>query len=189
MSAGAARILGGLVGGFTLARGRTAGLALIDRTPEGAWASFAAMWVCLPPYLLLRLLSGGAAGDGTLRFITAEGIGYVLGWFAFPLLMLGVTEGMGRRGRFPAFVAAWNWSKPPQLAAMLAAGLVAVTGLLPGAAADALALAALVYALWLSWFAARESLGIGGAQAGFVVGADVLVGLFVTGLTLTLGRG
>ena len=189
MSAGAARLLGGLAGGVALAHGRASGLALIDRTPEGAWASFAAMWVCLPPYLLLRLLTGGPAGKVSLRLFAAEAIGYVLGWFALPMLMLGVAEGMGRRGRFPGFVAAWNWAKPPQLAAMLAAALVAATGLVPGAAADGFALAALLYALWVSWFAARASLGIGGAQAAFVVGADVLIGLFITGVTLALGRG
>jgi hypothetical protein len=182
------RIVGGVAGAFLLARGRAHGLALIDPTPAGAWASFAAMWLCAPGYLLLRALGGGAGGEGA-RLVAAEAIGYVIGWFAFPLLMVGVTEGLGRRDRFPAFVSAWNWAKLPQLLAVLAAGLVGAAGLLPGAVADALAFGALAYALWLSWFVARETLGIDGARSGFVVGADVVVGLFVTGLTLALSRG
>jgi hypothetical protein len=60
---------------------------------------------------------------------------------------------------------------------------------LPGLAADVLGFGALAYALWLSWFVARESLAIDGTRAGFVVGADVLLGLFITGLTITLSRG
>jgi len=184
----AARIVGGVAGAFLLARGRAQGLALIDPSPAGAWASFAAMWLCAPGYVVLRALGGGAGGEG-LRLVAAEAIGYVIGWFAFPLIMLGVAEGLGRRARFPGFVAAWNWSKLPQLLAVLATALLAATGLLPGLAADVLGFGALAYALWLSWFVARESLAIDGTRAGFVVGADVLLGLFITGLTITLSRG
>ncbi|QXM24371.1 hypothetical protein KO353_14160 [Elioraea tepida] len=184
----AARIVGGVAGAFLLARGRAQGMALIDRSSAGAWASFAAMWLCAPGYVVLRSLGGGVGGEG-VRLVAAEAIGYVIGWFAFPLLMVGVVEGMGRRDRFPGFVAAWNWAKLPQLVVVLVAALAAATGLLPGLAADVLGLAALAYALWLSWFVARQALGIDGARAGFVVGADVLLGLFVTGLTITLSRG
>lgn len=184
----AARIMGGVAGALLLGRGRARGLALIDLSPAGAWSSFAAMWLCAPGYVILRALGGGAGGDG-FRLLAAETIGYVIGWFAFPLLMVGGTEALDRRARFPAFVAAWNWAKVPQMLALVASGLAAATGLLPGVAADLVALGALGYALWLSWFVARETLGIDGARAGLVVGADLLVGLFVTGLTLTLSRG
>jgi hypothetical protein len=182
------RIVGGVAGAFLLARGRSHGLLLIDPTPAGAWASFAAMWLCAPGWLVLRVLGGDAGGEGA-RLVAAEAIGYVIGWFAFPLLMVGVTEGLGRRDRFAAFVSAWNWAKLPQLVAVLAAALIGAAGLLPGAFAESLALGALAYALWLSWFVARKTLEVDGVRAGFVVGADVLVGLFVTGLTLALSRG
>lgn len=184
-----ARIAGGVAGGFLLARGRADGMALIDASPAGAWASFAAAWLCLPGYLALRLLSDTGPVADPLRLVLAEAIGYVLGWFAFPLLMLGIAEGMGRRERFTGFVAAWNWSKVPQLLVMLAASVLGAIGLLPAPALDALAVVALAYVLWIAWFAARAALAVTGGRAAFVVALDMMLGLFITGLTITLGQG
>ncbi|MCU0985877.1 MAG: hypothetical protein MUC89_13195 [Acetobacteraceae bacterium] len=183
-----ARIAGGVAGGFMLARGRADGMALIDTSPAGAWASFAAAWLCLPGYVALRLMSETAAVADPLRLMAAEAIGYVIGWFAFPLLMVGIAEGMGRSGRFPAFVAAWNWSKVPQLVVMLAASTVGAIGGLPVSVLDALALLALAYIVWISWFAARAALAVSAGRAVFVVVLDLILGLFITGLTITLAQ-
>jgi hypothetical protein len=183
-------IAGGVVGGFMLARGRADGMAAIDVSPAGAWVSFAAAWLCLPGYLALRLLADGPpAGADPLRLVAAEAIGYVLGWFTFPLLMLGIVEGMGRRALYPAFVAAWNWAKVPQLLVMLAATGIGAIGLLPGAVSDVLSLCALLYVVWIAWFAARTALGIVGGRAALVVLLDMILGLFITGLTITLSQG
>lgn len=182
-------IAGGVAGGFMLARGRADGLALIDLSPAGAWASFAALWLCLPGYLALRLLSDTGPVAEPLRLVLAEGIGYVLGWFAFPLLMVGVAEGMGRRERFAPFVAAWNWAKVPQLVVMLVATTIGAVGLLPAPLHDVLALFALFYVVWIAWFTARVALSVTGGRAAFVVMMDMMLGLFITGLTITLGQG
>jgi hypothetical protein len=40
--------------------------------------------------------------------------------------------------------------------------------------------------LWIEWFVARTALAIQGPRAAFVVGADLVLGLFITGLTITL---
>lgn len=183
------RIAGGVAGGFMLARFRADGMALIDCSPAGAWASFAAVWLCAPGYVALRLLGGPVVAADPLRLISAEIIGYVIGWFAFPLLMLGFVEGMGRRERFAAFVSAWNWAKVPQLVVMLAMAVLGTILPLPGPLLDGLALGALAYVLAISWFAARTALAIPGLRAAFVVGLDLLLGLFITGLTITLGQG
>jgi hypothetical protein len=183
-------IAGGVVGGFMLARGRADGMAAIDVSPAGAWASFAAAWLCLPGYLALRLLSDGApAGADPVRLVAAEAIGYVLGWFAFPLLMVGIVEGLGRRERFAPFVAAWNWAKVPQLLVMLAAAALGAIGLLPAPVRDVLAIVALFYVVWIAWFAARTALAIPGGRAALLVLLDLILGLFITGLTITLGQG
>ncbi len=172
-----------------LARGRADGLALIDASPAGAWLSFASMWLCLPGYLALRLLSYGPAAPVTPRLFAAEAIGYVLGWFVFPLLMLGLCEAIGRQARFPAFVAAWNWAKVPQLAVMLAIAAIGAVGLLPLALLDTVALFGLFCVVWIAWFTARTALGVSGGRAALVVAIDLVLGLFLTGLTITLGRG
>jgi hypothetical protein len=182
-------IAGGVAGGFMLARGRADGMALIDVSPAGAWTSFVALWLCLPGYVALRLLSDTGPVDDALRLVAAETIGYVLGWFAFPLLMVGIAEGMGRRERFAPFVAAWNWSKVPQLVAMLAATMIGAIGVLPAPVLDVLAIVALFYVVWIAWFAARTALAVTGGRAAFVVVMDMMLGLFITGLTITLGQG
>ncbi|WP_144183780.1 YIP1 family protein [Elioraea rosea] len=182
------RIAAGVWGGFMLARGREDGMAVVDTSPEGAWASFAAMWICAPAFLALHLLVGQEGGLG-LRAFAAQAVGYVIDWFAFPLLMWGVMEQMGRRRNFPAFVAAWNWSTVPQvLAAMAAAAIGALPGV-PAAVGVLLGLAALAYAVWVAWFVAKTALDVPGARAGFVVGAGVMLGLFIDGLALTIGAG
>lgn len=182
-------IAGGVTGGFLLARGRADGLALMDLSPAGAWASFAAAWLCLPGYLALRLLADTAPVAEPLRLVAAEAIGYVLGWFAFPLLMLGILDGMGKRERFAPLVAAWNWAKVPQLVVMLAATLLGAIGVLPAPVLDVLAIVALFYVVWIAWFTARAALSVTGGRAAFVVVLDMILGLFITGLTITLGQG
>lgn len=183
------RAANGLAGAFLLARGRADGLRLIDPTPEGAWASFASMWLCAPGYLALRLMGAGVEAADPARVLAAETIGYVLGWFAFPVLMAGLTVTMMRVSVFPRFVSAWNWMNAVQILVLLGAGAIGALDILPGAAGDALGIAALLYILWLEWFVARTALAIPGIRAAAVVGADLILGLFLTGLTLTLAQG
>lgn len=183
------RAANGLAGAFMLARGRKDGLALIDPTPAGAWASFASMWLCAPGYVALRLMGAGEEMGDPLRVLLAEAIGYVLGWFAFPVLMAGLVVTMMRVSAFPRFVSAWNWTNAVQILVLLCAGAIGALGILPGAAGDALGIAALLYILWLEWFVAREALAIPGMRAAAVVGADLMLGLFLTGLTLTMAQG
>jgi hypothetical protein len=45
------------------------------------------------------------------------------------------------------------------------------------------------YAVWLEWFVARHALGVDGAKAAMLVGADLVLGLFLGGLIRTLSGG
>ena len=183
------RAAAALAGAFMLARGRATGLALIDGSPAGAWASFMAMFLCVPGYAALRLLSDTPAAPDPLRAFAAETIGYVAGWFAFPLVMDGVTRAMDRAERYTTLVATWNWANVVQVLVLLGSAAVAAMGILPTAVSDVLALMVLGYILWLQWFVARTVLGVPGAQASFVVVTELVLGLFITGLTLSLAFG
>lgn len=179
----------GMAAAALLARGRSAGLALLDGTPAGAWRSFAALFVAAPFFLGLKLIAAPPmlARADPLRLWLAEAIGYVIGWFALPLAMVTVSRLLDRAGRFPLFVTAWNWTNLAQAMVLLAAALVAA--LLPGGFGQFVSLLALGYVLWLQWFVAREALAVPGLQAAAVVGLDLVLGLFISGLTLSLALG
>jgi hypothetical protein len=180
-------IAAGLTAVSLLARGRAIGLELLDGSPAGAWRSFAAMVVAAPFFLALKLLSSPplVAEADPLRLWTAEAIGYVTGWFALPLMMLAIARVMRRLHRWPLFVCAWNWTNLFQVLVFLAGALAAVV--LPRGLGQLVTLVALGYVLWLQWFVAREALDVPGPRAVAVVGVDLVLGLFISGLTLSIG--
>jgi hypothetical protein len=170
-----------------LARGRAIGLELLDGSPHGAWRSFVALFVAAPFFLALKLLSAPpiVAGADPARLWIAEAIGYVMGWFALPLAMLAFARVMDRLHRWPLFVCAWNWTNVAQILVFVAAALLAA--LLPRGLGQLVTLVALGYVLWLQWFVARAALDIPGPRAVAVVGVDLVLGLFISGLTLSVG--
>jgi hypothetical protein len=180
-------IAAGLASVSLLARGRGIGLDLLDGSPLGAWRSFVALFVAAPFFLALKLVSAPpiVAGADPVRLWVAEAIGYVMGWFALPLVMLAFARVMDRLHRWPLFVCAWNWTNFAQILVFLAASLLAA--LLPRGLGQLVTLVALGYVLWLQWFAAREALDIPGPRAVAVVGVDIVLGLLISGLTLSIG--
>lgn len=180
-------IAAGVASVSLLARGRRIGLGLLDGSPHGAWRSFVALFVAAPFFLALKLVSAPpiVAGADPVRLWIAEAIGYVMGWFALPLVILAFARVMDRLHRWALFVCAWNWANLAQILVFLAAALLAA--LLPRGLGQLVTLVALGYVLWLQWFVAREALDIPGPRAIAVVGVDLVLGLFISGLTLSIG--
>ncbi len=124
----------------------------------------------------------GGPEYGIARGLTAELIGYAVAWAGFALASLPVADALGRRSHWPQFIAAWNYANVVQYLVLVVLTVPAAVGL-GGLFGNALALAAFGYALWLEWFVARVALRIDGPRAAGVVLLDVVVGLFVGGLT------
>jgi hypothetical protein len=184
-------ITAGLAGAFLLGRGRPEGLTLMETTEEGAWRSFAAAFICLPAFLAIRLFAwatDGAPSGGVFRALVAEVTGYTVAWVAFALVSLPIAQAWGRRAHWPRFIAAWNWTNVVQYLVLLALSLPSALGL-PASVANVLMLLGLGYAVWLEWFVARHALGVDGAKAAILVGADLVLGLFLGGLIRTLSGG
>jgi hypothetical protein len=179
----------GLAGALLLARGRAEGAKAFAPSMEEARASFLAAAVCLPLFLLLRSLAGGAApGADPLRALAADLIAYACSWAGFALASLPVAEAMGRRALWPRFIAAWNWSNLVQYLVLAVLTLPALLGL-PRLMAETLGLVGLAYAVWLQWFATRAALAVTGLQAAAFVALDFAVALFLSGLVLRLAAG
>ncbi|WP_419899957.1 hypothetical protein [Roseomonas sp. USHLN139] len=193
-------IYAGLRGALLLARGRAEGLAWMPSDAGGAGRSFWAAALCLPIFLVMRLLLDGVSGDAaaeaaaiggslaTPRSVLAQLIGYVIGWVAFALAALPMAERMGRGALWPRLVATWNWVNLLQYAILLVFTLLS-RWLLPDALQPAASLAGIAYALWLQWYAAQLALGVAGFQAIGLVLLDLALSLFLAGLVAQLSIG
>ncbi|MCW8086378.1 hypothetical protein [Sabulicella glaciei] len=185
------RIADGIAAAMLFARGRAEGLLLLPPTEAGALHSFRAALICLPAFLGLRLLAWsqqGAPRGGLVLGLLAELVGFVLSWAGFALASRVLAEQAQRLGRWPHFLAAWNWSN---LVQYLLLAVLAVPVLLgaPTWLSNAMGLVALGYALWLEWFVTREALGVVGATAVMFVLLDVAIGLFIGGLSARIAGG
>jgi len=173
-----------------MGRGRPEGLALMETTPDGAWRSFAAALVCLPAFLALRFFAWADLGapGGFGRSLVAELTGYVIAWTAFALISRPLAVAWGRGGAWPRFIAAWNWTNVAQYLVALILALPAAVGA-PAGIAQVLAFAGLGYAIWLEWFVVRTALGLDNLRTAALVGADLVLAIFLGGLIRTLSGG
>ncbi|MDB5369643.1 MAG: hypothetical protein JWP20_1201 [Roseomonas sp.] len=152
----------------------------------GASRSFWAAVLCLPFFLVLRVLLADAPVGP--RVVVAELVGFVAGWAGYALATLPMAFALGRGPLWPRFLATWNWTSLIQYAAILGLTLVTKSGL-SGWLGQGVQLAGLGYAVWLQWFATGLALKVsGGRAAGFVL-LDLVLGLMVSAFVTDLALG
>lgn len=184
-------VANGIAAAILFARGKAAGMALIAPGLEGARHSFLAAAICLPVLLLLRLFGWamqGAPPNGVVVSLAGELVGYSLGWVAFALVSRVLAQQANRSGDWPRFIAAWNWSNLVQYALLLVLLVPSLLGL-PGWVGNAMGLAAVGYAIWLEWFVTRIALNVPGPTAAMFVILDLVLGLFIGGVTARISGG
>lgn len=178
-------IINGLASALLFARGRPEGLALIPPGMDSARHSFLAAAVCLPIFVVLRLvawLAQGAPPAGIPVAMAGELAGYALGWVGFALASKLLADQAQRGGNWPQFIAAWNWSNIVQYLLLVLLLIPSALGA-PSWIANALGLTAVGYAIWLEWFVTRTVLGVQSATAVMFVVLDLALGLFIGGVT------
>ena len=181
-----------LAGTWHLARGDRGGLSYFDRSFDGFWRSFRAAIISYPLYLVLlamRVSVGDWQRSGGLRIVTVETIGYVIGWVAFPLLMMTVTQRLGRAHRFFDFMVPYNWCQLPQSALFVLAGLAVEGGMLgpqPGESIGIVAVFATLVYEWYVWYIARVALDTTAAAAVFIALLDFVLGVMISQVTVGL---
>ncbi len=171
-----------MLGALRLARGDRSALACFDRSVDGFWRSFRAAFISYPLYLVLlsmRVTVAEWETSGALLIITVETIAYIIAWTAFPLLMLIVTQRIGRPHRFFDFMVPYNWSQLPQSALFVLVGLETESGVLGAQPAQAIEIAAAIAVLVYEWFIARIALDTTAGAAVFVVFVDLLLGVLI----------
>ncbi len=114
-------------GAWLLARRQPRGLTCFDATPTGFWRSFWALVLALPGDVVIDLFTGIYSGpDGPGRALVVQAIAYVIEAVAFPLVMVGITDQLGRSQFYLRYMVAYNWSTLLCLALYLPTFLLAM---------------------------------------------------------------
>ncbi len=176
-------IANALHGAWRLARFDRGGLAFFEHGEAAFWRSFRAAAIAYPLFLILLALRLGEAewhDADLLRIFLAETIGYVIGWVAFPLLMLPATRFLARGHLWLDFIIIYNWAQILQYAFYLCVTGLALSDLLPTALASGLVSAVTVALLVYEWFIARVALDIAGPAAAMIVLVDLVLGSIIS---------
>lgn len=167
-------VLRSLNGAWRLAWLDRSGMSYFDLTVEGFWRSFFAAVLVAPGYALLvaqKLLARPEEFSAIWAFVV-ESTAYVVGWAAFPVVAIGLTQVLGLGRNYSALIIAANWAAVIQIGAFLAAVGVAFVAPPLGSLLVTLATAAI---LFYQWFVVRTALQTTGGLALIVVLVDLLV--------------
>ena len=182
---------------FMFLRDKRAAL-LLENTYMAAVKSYWAALIVLPLYMLgttieflspsddIRNFAALAAEAGLFNATVAEFCIFVLCWFvAWPLVLDRITPYLENSdGNFFRYIAAYNWMR----VTYVLVGLIFVTlhfaGLIPAAAADAVALTVLLVLWSYHWFVLRHALGVNGGYAALLVAAEFMFFTTVKALIL-----
>jgi hypothetical protein len=180
----------GLFGAWMMARGDKRAAVLFDNNLDAVWKSFWAAALCLPAYLAIVLLDylQNPPTGGLGRFLAAQSIAYVIGWAAYPLLMVTVTRLLERLLVYPRYIAAYNWANVITLNLSLLAAVLGASGLLPRGGMAFVQLIVLTAIVAYEGFIAATLLALPPWRAGLVVAIDLLLSFLVTGLAERVGR-
>jgi hypothetical protein len=171
-------------GAVQLARLDAGGLTLFNRTLEGFWRSFYAAGM-LAPLHIYNLLLAREVPDGVepLYAIVVETIAYVIGWLAYPFVMLLVVDLLNRRERYVDYIVAYNWSSVPVTVLFSMVATVSVASPVLGAF---LFFLFLISRLIYQWFVARVSLRIASLPAVALTLLEFALGLLLARVTQSL---
>jgi hypothetical protein len=176
-------LVASLYGTYRLARFDPQGLGFFDSSPAGARRSFFAAAIVAPFYALM--LAAGPAGGGDVdpvRFGIVEGIAYVLSWVAYPVLVEWLTRVLGRRERFEAYLAAYNWSMVLQNAVVFPITMLVGLGVLPLQVGQLLWFGVFLLVLLYVGFIVRAALEVTPVTAAGLVLLDVLLSALIDGV-------
>ena len=146
-------------------------LAGFDLSVNGFWRSFLAAVVCLPGFFLLS-----APGDPGFSW-PSEFLGYVVGWLAFPLVMVPLSRSLDKGGRYVALVVAINWGAVLQMAAFVTA--ITLSRLVPQPLGAFLVLGTTVAVVLYEWHIVRSALMTTAGVAAALTALDLGLGIAI----------
>jgi hypothetical protein len=183
-------VVSGLQAALLLARGRVEGLHHLEADMAGALRSFWALPLALPAAVCMRLIdwveTGPPADPG--HTLGLDLMVFVVGWLGFAALTFELVRYLGVADRWPAYIAAWNWCNVVENVLVVAGFIPGLLGA-PAVVDEASQLFALGWALWIEWFATRQTLRTNGLVAAWLVVLDQAIALVLAALTYRLMHG
>jgi len=178
-----------IYGAWRLARLDPGGMQAFDGTLAAFWRSFYAALLLAPAYavLIANAESEAASSVSLGRLVVVESCAYVIGWTAFPLLMLYLSRMLGRETRYFAYITAYNWAQVIAMAAVLL-GQFVILALLPRPAQMLVGMLILGFVLFYEWFIARTALSLSGLAAVVPVLVSNALTLFVQSVSQAMLR-
>ncbi|HUN43596.1 MAG TPA: hypothetical protein VMU81_25145 [Acetobacteraceae bacterium] len=177
----------GLHAAVLFARGRADALHYVETDMAGAARSFWAIPIGLPAIIALRLMtwveSGVSPHPG--HELALDLMGYLVGWLGFAWLSFHLVPMLDCAPRWPRYIAAWNWCNVIENVLVVLGSIPGLLGA-PPLLDEAAWTFAVGWALWIEWFATRESLGTNGLSAALLVLLDQIIGLLLATASLTL---
>ena len=164
-------LVSAVYGAFRLAQFREDGMAYFNVTTAGFWRSFFAAVLVFPP--IFMLWAGSAESTNTVHDGIIFILAYVIGWLAFPLAMVPVSELLDRDDRYIPYIVANNWASIPQTLLLIAVVVLRAGFGLSKELTGLLVLAAYAAIFAYMWFVARTALKISGFAAAGVVALSI----------------
>lgn len=185
----ARELVAALYGTLRLVRLKPDGFRWFDASLDGFWRSFAAAALVAPLYVFSQLVESNSLPAGALveanhpaRTVLLEAIAYVVGWVAYPLLMVSVTRIIDRERQFFRYMVAYNWFQVPKELLFFILTVAYLLGGLPREGLQFLALVAVCGVLFYFWFIAKTGLEVDGYTAAGLVLIDLTVSLVISGV-------
>lgn len=171
----------GLSVAWRLARLDAGALRDVDGSIEGFWRSFQAAIIAAPLFALLIVLRSAEhpLSPDPLRALFIEGIGYVIGWTAYPLAAWYLANALGKSQRYTSYIVAYNWANVLQVAAFVPVAALAASELAPDNLVVLVALLLTGLVIYYQFFIVRTALGIEPLPALGFVAIDMVLGLLI----------
>ena len=109
-----AELAAAIAGLGLLLRGDPRALLQYDFSEAGFWRSFRWPLITLLAYVVLMQPDAGERAvwdDNLVGYAIARGVEFLLAWFAYLLLLAGLSRFFGLGDRFAVFVVLYNWAQ------------------------------------------------------------------------------
>ena len=129
------------------------GIEWLDVSIEGFWKSFFCAVVVLPIFgVWVFIRNSGLEDVGIIRLVTVEGIGYVVQWVTWPLVMAYIAPAIGRDDNFIRYIVAFNWSAGIYVCIYLIVIGIKLSGIVSGGGLALIGLVAAIVILSYHWY-------------------------------------
>ena len=162
-------------------------LSYFENSAHGFWQSFWAAAI-LAPLVAIGVVRSmmETPPESPVRFMAVQVITYALDWLVYPFAMVWIADHIGRRDRYFGYIAAQNWFQMAETLVSTLLVLLGMAGVLPDSAGMFLFLVLQGVFLGYDWFITRHALAIDKGTAALLVAIDLLIGLIISWLAVTL---